>query len=196
MPTLANIMLTYAERDGRALTPSQLAEIPEYQREIYAAEIERHQKRFAQPLATQADPLASLRLADRLLRTFGWSLLDVAANETTGYVRVVAEARDHARGEGVKITLMRSCHDGEVLELRDRVVLEPGMFESHWTITDYLGRRRFADIGAAARELLGYACDNGPSGALAESEATARRELLVGSGLFQLSELPAAGGGA
>jgi hypothetical protein len=127
------------------------------------------------------DPFAVLRSAARILRTMGWALLDVSANETTGYVRIIAETRDWDRREGRMITLIRSSHTGHVREVRERTVLKPGCFESYWEPDWHLGSRRFDNLADAARELLGYACDNGPHGGLTEGESATRREALSGS---------------
>jgi hypothetical protein len=129
-------------------------------------------------LAKASDPIADLRRADLLLRRVGWALLDVAINEQTGYVRIIAEARDHERGRGTMVTILRSSHDGVVREIRDRTVAEDGMYRKFWAIDSHLGRRRHSSLDVAARELLAYACDNGPAGALSEAEAQRRRELV------------------
>ena len=134
----------------------------------------------AVPVKTD-DPFAVLRAAARLLRTMGWALLDVSANEATGYVRIIAEARDWERGVGRMITIIRGSHAGQVLEVREATVLKPGMFAHYWEVDWHLGRRRFDDLAAAGRELLGYACDNGPSGGLTETESRTRRALLGAS---------------
>lgn len=127
------------------------------------------------------DPFAVLRAAARLLRTMGWALLEVSANEATGYVRIIAEARDWERGEGRMITLIRGSHGGQVREVRERTVLKSGMYAPYWEADWHLGSRRFDDLVAAGRELLGYACDNGPSGGLTEGESATRREALAAS---------------
>lgn len=118
-----------------------------------------------------------LRHADRLLRLVGWLLLEVSANEQTGYVRIIAEARDPRSREGIKVTLLRSSHDGDVVEMRDRVVLVDAMYTNEWVVADNLGQRRHHSLNTAALELLVYACDNGPAGALADGDAAARRVL-------------------
>jgi hypothetical protein len=124
---------------------------------------------------------AALRQANILLpRRLGWRLLDVTANETTGFVRIIAESRDWTTREGTQILLLRGSHDGQVLEMRSRVNLVSGMYTSEWQLGDHLGRRRFASLSGAARELLQYACDNGSAGALSEAEARERSLLVAG----------------
>ena len=127
------------------------------------------------------DPFAVLRAAARLLRSMGWALLDVSANEATGYVRIVAEARDWDLREGRMVTLIRSSHTGQVREVRERTVLKNGCFESYWEPDWHLGSRRFDDLAGAAAEVLSYACNNGPRGGLPSGEALARERMLAAS---------------
>lgn len=175
MPSLALYLLEWAKHNQTTLTPEQVAEVPEYQRVIYADELAAAQRGPA-PMTAIAD---ALRRADLALRSIGWSLLDVAANEQSGFVRTVAECRDWSAREGVQLLLLRSTHGGEVLEMRSRVHLADGMYSAHWGLGDHLGRRKFADLAEAARELLRYACDNGSAGAMSEAEAADRAKLLA-----------------
>jgi hypothetical protein len=126
-----------------------------------------------------ATTIAALRQANAILRNLGWRLLDVTANETTGFVRIIAEARDWTTREGTQILLLRGSHDGEVLEMRSRVHLVAGMYTSEWELGEHLGRRRFGSLTGAAREMLTYACDNGPAGALTEAESRDRAVLIA-----------------
>ena len=130
-------------------------------------------------LALTLRPVAALRDAAKILRPLGWRLLDVSVNETSGFVRIVAEARDWSRREGVQVLLQRSSFDSVVLEYRHRVVLRDGMYTAEWEVAEWLGRRRFADISSAAREMLHYACDNNALGALGPMEAAAREAQLA-----------------
>jgi len=123
--------------------------------------------------------VTALHQANAIMRRLGWRLLDVTANETTGFVRIIAEARDGEARSGTQILLLRSSHDGEVLEMRSRVRLVSGMYTSEWEVGDHLGRRRFTSLSVAAREMLAYACDNGPVGALTEAESGDRRAALA-----------------
>jgi hypothetical protein len=124
--------------------------------------------------------IGAMREANGLLRKLGWRLLDVTANDATGFVRIIAECRDWTARDGVQILLLRGSHDGEVLEMRSRVQLVCGMYNSEWEVGEHLGRRRFASLPGAARELLSYACDNGPAGALTEAESR-ERSVLTGA---------------
>jgi hypothetical protein len=126
-----------------------------------------------------ATTIAALRQANTILRRIGWWLLDVTANEATGFVRIIAESRDWNTRKGTQILLLRGSHDCEVLEMRSRVHLVAGMYASEWELGDHLGRRRFASLTGAARELLTYACDNGPAGALTEAESRDRAVLIA-----------------
>jgi hypothetical protein len=126
-----------------------------------------------------ATTISALRQANTLLRQLGWRLMDVTANEATGFVRIIAESRDWETREGTQLLLLRGSHGGEVLEMRSRVHLVSGMYTSEWELGDHLGRRRFASLTGAAREMLTYACDNGPAGALTEAESRDRAVLIA-----------------
>lgn len=178
MPTTAQTWLDWAESRGLPLTAEQIASIPAYQREIYAEEIEKHQRRHTAELAP-ACVIRALREAGAMLRPLGWRLLEVAANEATGFVRIVAECRDWAHHEGVQVLIQRSTFDASVLEERSRIVLQDGMFKHWWQVGEMLGRRRFDDIAEAAREMLRYACDNDARGALSLSDSQARQAALA-----------------
>lgn len=47
-------MLAWAEDHGATLTPEQIATIPAYQREIYAAELAEHERRHGAALGLEA----------------------------------------------------------------------------------------------------------------------------------------------
>lgn len=118
---------------------------------------------WSPPRVPLLDPIAE---ATAVMRRFGWSLLDVSINQVTGFVSVTAEARDYARRKGTSVILRRGHASGRIFEIRHAITLEPGMYKDHWTIGMELGRRYHMTIQEAAANLLAYAHDNGPLGAL------------------------------
>lgn len=201
----ARALLEWAEFHDSILSAEQIADVPAYQRKIYEAEFAEHEqgrtargllsphwatkaaeRRAAALAVLLADPVAQLRAAAKVLRSLGWRLLEVAANETTGFVRVIAECRDWSKREGVQVLLQRSTHDSHVIEERSRVNLIDGMFKAEWEIGAHLGRRRFPTVSEAARELLSYACGNGSAGALSLAE-TETRQASIAAGLKALA---------
>lgn len=201
----ARALLEWAEFHDSILSAEQIAEVPAYQRKIYETEFSEHEqgriargllsphwagkaaeRRVAALAVRPADPVAQLKAAAKVLRSLGWRLLEVAANEATGFVRVIAECRDWSKREGVQVLLQRSTHDSHVIEERSRVNLVDGMFKAEWEIGAHLGRRRFPTISEAARELLSYACGNGSAGALSLAE-TETRQASIAAGLKALA---------
>ena len=89
MATTAQTWLDWAASRGLPLTVEQIASIPAFQREIYAEEIDKHQRRHSSALASTGI-IPALREAGAMLRPLGWRLHEVAANEETGFVRIGA----------------------------------------------------------------------------------------------------------
>lgn len=111
-------------------------------------------------VATTALARAS-KAINRALRPTGWQLYEVAFNEETGFVRVIAERRDYTTREGRRVTIMRSRHGLPVAEYRDLIVFADGMYAGAWEVSDlHFGRRRATDVSHALAMLAEYIDDN------------------------------------
>lgn len=131
-------------------------------------------------IARFSDPrqlLHALRCLAGSLRLCGWELFDASINGETGFVRLIAEARDLHKGEGVKLTILGSTRGSVVIE-RSRIIYREGFYSSGWEVADHIGTDRVERLGEAVAVLVHYVCDNGSGGALSQALADRRRKML------------------